>query len=50
MKDIERTITPEEKREIQGLALEVLRDELEHSISLQEVLTHYYDDEEDLER
>lgn len=50
MKDTEKAITPEEKREIQSIALGVLRDELDHSISLQEVLTHYYDDEEDLER
>lgn len=50
MKDTERTITPEQKREIQGLALEVLKDDLENHISLQEVLTHYYADEEDLER
>ena len=50
MKDTERNITPEEKREIQSIALGVLRDELDHRISLQEVLTNYYVDEEDLER
>ena len=50
MKDTERHITPEEKREIQSIALGVLKDELDHRISLQEVLTHYYADEEDLER
>lgn len=50
MKDTERNITPEEKREIQSIALGVLKDDLENHISLQEVLSHYYADEEDLER
>lgn len=48
--DERTTITPEQKREIQGLALEVLKDELDNHISLQEVLSNYYADEEDLER
>ena len=50
MKKHNETITPEQRTEIQGLALEVLKDELENSISLQEVLSHYYDDEEEWTR